>query len=806
MGDIIAWKTAEEIMKLLATMNELVVGMGPEEAAAALGFTATKSGVYVKTITDISSVVGSGATATEAIGGAVATGGSTTTTANLVLYTTAEGTTAVGGLGSVALPIAACILAGASGYALGDITGDMINKAFPDFFDGMFCSISKFLTGDERSLAFIFDKDGNAYMPEASQLAVKKYLDTSYDKFLNATEHVTIDDVTLKYKQISVGDRFYTSLYPAGKKSLLRAVASLESSEPVYGLIYGPVTALTNGDNSYSTDVVFFSKTKFTLGYIDYENVLNASGSWTCPENPIIKNLDCFSSKVDPTDGTYYWYVATTGCYGNDAHANSLTVPINNTSKDFDTARFIKKILFGESSSGSSSTIPEMQKYEVPKKPTIEVPSTYPTWVNVPMPVTSPEQMPSEFPTLDPNAEPDPSTISPYLPQPQPYPSNVPEPVPAPEPDPNPITIPMPVPVPNPLPTPSPEVDPSVEPSPSPEPSPEPDPTPTPEDTGDTPDPILPVIPPIPTASGLLHVYNPTAEQVNEFGAWLWTTFSGDVIDTISKLFNNPMEAVIGLHELYCTPITGSSTTIKAGFLDSDVTSRLVTRRYTEINCGAITVPEYWGNYFDYAPYTKVYCYLPFIGIVELNADDIIGHGVQIDYKVDTYNGSCVAMITTAKNKEQKSVVYQFSGNCAVEVPITSGMKSAIQSALIGAATAAIGASAAGVVSKGMLTAAGVNGAAQHGLNGKNSVSHSGSFGSSYGAMGIKKPYIIVKRPVQKVVHGYNKKYGYPAHSMVNIGSCSGFLRCRDFDVQSSTATEEEKKRIEILLKEGVYV
>ena len=231
-----------------------------------------------------------------------------------------------------------------------------------------------------------------------------------------------------------------------------------------------------------------------------------------------------------------------------------------------------------------------------------------------------------------------------------------------------------------------------------------------------------------------------------------------------------------------------------------------MTQRYTEINCGAITVPEYWGNYLDYAPYTKVYCYLPFIGIVELNTDDIIGHGVQVVYKIDTYNGSCIAMIITAKNKDQECVKYQFSGNCAVEVPITSGMKSAIQSALIGAATAAIGASAAGVISKGMLTAAGVNGAAQHGLNGKNSVSHSGSFGSSYGAMGIKKPYFIVRRPIQKVVENYNKKYGYPAHSMVNIGSCSGFLRCRDFDVQSSTATEEEKKRIEILLKEGVYV
>ena len=277
------------------------------------------------------------------------------------------------------------------------------------------------------------------------------------------------------------------------------------------------------------------------------------------------------------------------------------------------------------------------------------------------------------------------------------------------------------------------------------------------------------------------------------------------MLDTLAKLFNNPVDAVIGLHELYCTPSTGSSTTIKAGFLDSGVTSRLVSSRYTEINCGAITVPEYWGNYLDYAPYTKVYCYLPFIGIVELNTDDIIGHGVQILYKVDSYNGSCIAMIITAKTPDSEGTIYQFSGNCAVEVPITSGMKSALQSALIGAATCAVGAMGAGLAGVAATDAV-IVGGAKRGLNSKNTVAHSGSFGSSYGAMGIKKPYIIVKRPVQKKVYGYNKEYGYPAHQMVTVGSCSGYLRARDFEVKSTTATEEEKKRIEILLKEGVYV
>ena len=790
MGDVLVWKTAEEIMKILASESAMVAGMSIEEAALAYGYTLTKSGMYVKTVVDTAAVAGSAATAGEAIAGVAATGGATTTAANLTLYTTTSGTTAVGAIGSVALPIAACCLAGAAGYKLGNITGDMIDKAYPDFFNGLFQSVSEFVTGDKYGLAYVFTADGEVYMPEASKGVIDEYLKKQLD--LSITSETKVDDLNITFHKFMIG-LYITCSFNTSKNNVTYVqVTNISSTSPVYCFAY-----YTEG--GYQINWCAFSKESFSYDvrtvsrkHEDGSLVSETSSTRTC--TTLIRD---------------FYAVLSGGIQINllSEYSRYFTIFTNSISSLptqeplFDA---IQNILNGDFT--SNSQVPsELTKIEIPYQPSIKVPSPYPSWSPVKLPSTLPNKFPTEFPTLDPDGAVDPSRVTPYIPQPQPYPENIP--VVNPTPNPNPIVVPQPTLQPFPQPAPSPEIDPSVEPAPNPNPVTKPTPIPTPEDSGSTPKPPTPVIPPISSsASGLLHVYNPTSEQVNEFGAWLWTTFSGDLIDTLAKLFNNPMDAVIGLHELYCTPSTGSSTTIKAGFLDSGVTSRLVSQRYTEINCGAITVPEYWGNYLDYAPYTKVYCYLPFIGIVELNTDDIMGHGVQIVYKIDTYNGSCIAMIITAKKQDEESVTYQFSGNCAVEVPITSGMKSAIQSALIGAATAAIGASAAGVVSKGMLAAAGVNGAAQHGLNGKNSVSHSGSFGSSYGAMGIKKPYIIVKRPVQKVVHGYNKNYGYPAHKMVTIGDCSGYLRCRDFEVKSSTATEEEKKRIEILLKEGVYV
>lgn len=345
------------------------------------------------------------------------------------------------------------------------------------------------------------------------------------------------------------------------------------------------------------------------------------------------------------------------------------------------------------------------------------------------------------------------------------------------------------------------------------------DPVPPPVPSGVSPLPILPIIPVpfTPSNDGLISVYHPTDAQLKAFASWLWVTYADP---SIEKLWNNPFDGVIGLMEIYCTPTDIGVKNIRSGFLDSGVSSQTISR-YTSINCGSITVPEYYGDYFDYSPYSKCHIYLPFVGMVELNADDIIGHAVNVTYHIDEYNGCCIAQITVAKSTEVAGedvdynvVMYQFSGNCAVELPLAGGTQSAIRAAMMQAAayglSSVIGGIASGAAGNigGAISQIGYGAANAVGsiVSAKSSVQHSGSFGSSYGALGIKKPYIVVTRPKEVIVPDYNRIYGYPAHQMVTIGACQGYLRVRDVHVLSSTATDDEKKRIEELLKEGVYV
>lgn len=479
-----------------------------------------------------------------------------------------------------------------------------------------------------------------------------------------------------------------------------------------------------------------------------------------------------------------------------------------------------------------------------PEAPEIK-PDDWPEEMPWPWP-SSPEDWPLEVPWPVPWPEdwPDDEPWPVRWPEEIPYPRKFPYPSPSPDPqqDPNPgdITNPErqirrfiePWPLPDPKetedpwsPTPNPW-EPNDPPPPSEDPT-QPKPTqpseppvqPTePPPSGLSPDPLPPIIPlPFSSTTGLISVYNPTQSELLSFAQWLWVTWQDA---TIEKIWNNPFDGVITLFELYCTPTVVGRKNIRSGFLDSGVAADTVSR-YTEIDCGSIGIPEYYGNYFDYSPYSKAFIYLPFIGVVEVSVDDIVGHCVNITYRIDEYNGSCIAMITVAKittvngeEVEYSNLLYQFSGNCAVELPLAGGTQAAIRAGMIQAAsygiTGAIGGIASmlggGIASGVSQIANGVGAAVGSIVSAKSSVQHSGSFGASYGAMGGKIPYITIIRPKQIQVPNYNLLYGYQAHKAVNVGSCTGYLRCREVHVHSSTASNDEKALIEQLLKEGVYV
>ena len=343
---------------------------------------------------------------------------------------------------------------------------------------------------------------------------------------------------------------------------------------------------------------------------------------------------------------------------------------------------------------------------------------------------------------------------------------------------------------------PTPQPDYSPEPQPEPSPNPPIPPNPVPTGGGET--------PPIPTvtgeASALWSVYNPTQAQVNSFGAWLW---SSPFVTNILKLFQNPIEGVISLHKIFATPVTGASANIVVGTLDSDVSSVTVTDQYTYVDCGSVDLYEQFGNVFDYSPFTEVSLYLPFIGIVTLDVADIMRSSIHISYGVDVYTGTCLAMVEVTRDACTVNM-YQYSGVCSVEYPLSnvqnSQMLSGILSVAAGVATVATAGAAGAGVSALMGTAGGLA------AMGKQHVGRSGGFSGNAGAMGIKKPYLIIQRPQTKVADTFPGLVGYPTNVSGVLNDFSGQVRVTDVHVEGIPATDSELTQIEELLKSGILI
>lgn len=298
--------------------------------------------------------------------------------------------------------------------------------------------------------------------------------------------------------------------------------------------------------------------------------------------------------------------------------------------------------------------------------------------------------------------------------------------------------------------------------------------------------------PPIPAptsglSDALFTVYNPSQANVNALGAYLWTQ---NIIELIAQLFQNPLDAIISLHLVYCTPSTGNNKNIKLGYLDSGVSAPVVTSQYVDIVCGDVQVPEIYHNALDYNK-TSIEIFLPFIGFRELSVKECMGGKLRVTYKIDVYTGTCLASIYVIKPNVSQ-LLYTFEGNCAVDIPLTSSDRSRMVSGLIMAGVSAATGNPAGVV--GGLASMGAN------------IERSGSFSGNAGAMGVKKPYLIIRRALSAKAYNYSKYEGYPLNKTARLGSFMGFTRCESVHVDIPGATERERNMIESLLRSGIVI
>lgn len=316
------------------------------------------------------------------------------------------------------------------------------------------------------------------------------------------------------------------------------------------------------------------------------------------------------------------------------------------------------------------------------------------------------------------------------------------------------------------------------------------------------------------TSTGIIGLFAPSVAQMNALASFMWTDFGGtgateldvlkEIVEAFKRSISNPLDYVIGLNIIPSQGLSiGSSKTIRFGFISSGVSMPALSNQYFTVNCGTLHFDALCGDTFlDYAPYSKFSIYLPYIGVKEVDANDFVGHTIGVVYHGDTVTGGVTAYIT-----KDGSVMYQYSGSCALSIPLSADGWGSTISGAVQIATSMIASGATGGAAGVAMGAA--KGAASVAANPSllsPQVFRSGAVSGGAGCMAVQKPFVIREAVRFHSTKGFNKVSGYPAFYYERLSDLAGFTTVYDAHLEGIPATHEEIKEIETLLKSGVIL
>lgn len=301
----------------------------------------------------------------------------------------------------------------------------------------------------------------------------------------------------------------------------------------------------------------------------------------------------------------------------------------------------------------------------------------------------------------------------------------------------------------------------------------------------------------------LTRTYSMNTSTLQNIGTKLWTQSYFDVM----RIQNNPIENIVSC-KWFPFSITGTSQNVKVGDVDLGIPGSLIDGIY-KFAVGTYTYdPGSDFSYLDCSPYTTIKLHLPYCGVVQLDATEILRRVISIRYVVDLISGDCMAFIYL-----DNIPFMNVSGHMGVDIPLTSSNRiqtemraaSSTISAVVGASAHLIGGDvmgAAGEAATSALNIAGMD------YNTQRTSSHSPACTSS----GNRAIYIeIFKQAFPAESAGYKARHGYPCYKYMKLSDMAisgqdAFVKCDLRTKIDFAMTSRENEMLEQLLTSGVYV
>lgn len=335
--------------------------------------------------------------------------------------------------------------------------------------------------------------------------------------------------------------------------------------------------------------------------------------------------------------------------------------------------------------------------------------------------------------------------------------------------------------------------------------------------------------------SGFSTIFTPTKAQLKHLADVMWGAtvvgFFQNMIENISDMFVSLALAPFQVPQ-------GATVNVKwLGLVDTEIALTLASNQFVEFDMGSIDMSNNinifkFDTVLDYAPYSRLGIYLPFIGYQELDIDECRNAIIGLTYRIDVLSGSTLAIISIDGRE-----IYQFSGSCLCQIPLTGQDANAIFTNAVSIGVAAASAEMAGAVASAgdAATAASYSAgeigadaaeyqAAKHAAqvsNAQNSLASatangmmgmkptykkSGAVGASTSLFTIMQPYLFLMTPRQSYPENYAHFCGFPSNITDILGNFEGFTVVEDIRLNGLVATSPEVEEIYRLLKTGVII
>ena len=289
----------------------------------------------------------------------------------------------------------------------------------------------------------------------------------------------------------------------------------------------------------------------------------------------------------------------------------------------------------------------------------------------------------------------------------------------------------------------------------------------------------------------LTTTFKMTKDRLQQLGRFLW---GSNIFDNFSLICNNPIENIISCKSIPLS-LDGSTQKIILGNVDTGVNGDKVINNFTKQNIGSITINEKYNNFLDYAPYTNVIIYLPYVGFKELDTNLVMGKTLSISYTVDIITGGCLCQI-----KSNNVKLYEFNGNLGIDIPITASNRAQVEAGYIS--------SGIGIASS--VASGNIVGAVTSLINSAESQYHYAST-SSPNPMCVASTnrtcYVILDRPTYQTLKSFNHTRGKKCYLTKTINTLKGYTICdKNIDLSGISATDSEKEELIKILSSGFFV